>query len=207
MLTPDSPGRDQRPTPICLEFTNTMRWHASERPDETIRSYADLVAWARAAGVASDRSARHFLSRAKEHTADADLALTRAISLREAIYRIFLALMNDTPAQRTDLDELNGAISRLTGGVRLVQTREEFAWEWRVDDDALDSFLWPIALSAVELLLSEDRRWVGQCADDRGCGWLFLDTSKNHSRRWCDMNDCGNRAKQRRLHERRQRTA
>jgi len=207
MLTPDSPGRDQHPKPICLEFTNTMRWHASERPDETIRSYADLVAWARAAGVASDRSARRLLSRAKKHPADADLALARAISLREAIYRIFVALMNDTLAQRTDLDELNGAISRLTGGVRLVQAREGFAWEWRVDDDALDSFLWPIALSAVELLLSEDRHWVGQCADDRGCGWLFLDTSKNHSRRWCDMNDCGNRAKQRRLQERRHQRA
>jgi len=205
MLTSDSLGRDQRPKPICLEFTNTMRWHASVRPDETLRSYADLVAWARTAGLASDRSARRLLSRAKEHQADADLALTRAISLREAIYRIFLAEMNDTPAQGTDLDVLNGAISQLTDGVRLAQARGEFTWEWRVDKEALDSFLWPIALSAVELLLSEDRHWVGQCADDRGCGWLFLDTSKNHSRRWCDMNDCGNRAKQRRLQERRQR--
>jgi len=207
MLTPDFPGRDQRPKPICLEFTNTMRWHASERPDETLRSYADLVAWAQAAGVASVRLARHLLSQAKENTADADLALTRAISLREAIYRIFLALMNGKTTQATDLDELNGAISRLTGGVQLVRAREEFAWEWRVDEEALDSFLWPIALSAVELLLSEDRHWVGQCADDRGCGWLFLDTSKNHSRRWCDMNDCGNRAKQRRLQERRHQRA
>jgi predicted RNA-binding Zn ribbon-like protein len=205
MLTSDSLGRDQRPKPICLEFTNTMRWHASVRPDETLRSYADLLAWARTAGLASDRSARHLLSRAKGHQADADLALTRAISLREAIYRIFLAEMNDTPAQGTDLDVLNGAISQLTDGVRLAQARGEFTWEWRVDKEALDSFLWPIALSAVELLLSEDRHWVGQCADDRGCGWLFLDTSKNHSRRWCDMNDCGNRAKQRRLQERRQR--
>ena len=184
-----------------------MRWHASQRPDETLRSYADLVAWARAAGVASDRSARHLLGRAEHHPADADLALTRAISLREAIYRIFVALINERPARATDMDELNGTIRRLTGGVRLTQTRQGFAWEWSVERDALDSFLWPFALPAVELLLSEDRRWAGQCADDRECGWLFLDTSKNHSRRWCDMNDCGNRAKQRRMQQRRQRTA
>jgi len=207
MLPPEFPGQDQRPKPVCLEFTNTVRWHASQLPDETLRSYADLVAWARAAGVASRRLARYLLGRAEEHPADAALALTRAYSLREAIYRIFVALINERPARATDMDELNGTIRRLGGGVRLTQTRQGFAWEWSVERDALDSFLWPIALSAVELLLSEDRRWVGQCADDRGCGWLFLDTSKNHSRRWCDMNDCGNRAKQRRLKLRRQRTA
>jgi predicted RNA-binding Zn ribbon-like protein len=204
MLTLDSPGRDQRLKPVCVEFTNTMRWHASQRPDEMLRSYADLVAWARSARVASERSARHLLARAEDYPADADLALNRAISLREAIYRIFVALIKERPVQATDMDELNEAIRRLSTGVRLRHTRQGFSWEWSVDKDVLDSFLWPIALSAVEVLLSEDRRWVGQCADDRGCGWLFLDRSKNHSRRWCDMNDCGNRAKQRRLQQRRQ---
>jgi predicted RNA-binding Zn ribbon-like protein len=58
--------------------------------------------------------------------------------------------------------------------------------------------LWPILRSAAEVLTSEKRTRLGQCADDRGCGWLFLDTSKNRSRRWCDMEDCGNRAKARR---------
>jgi len=43
---------------------------------------------------------------------------------------------------------------------------------------------------------------VGQCADEQGCGWLFVDTSKNRRRRWCDINDCGNRAKQRRYQQR-----
>ena len=58
--------------------------------------------------------------------------------------------------------------------------------------------LWPIVESAAELLTSERRSRIGQCADDRGCGWLFLDATKNRSRRWCAMGDCGNRAKARR---------
>jgi predicted RNA-binding Zn ribbon-like protein len=67
--------------------------------------------------------------------------------------------------------------------------------------------LWPVARSAADLLTSaEELARVGQCADDRGCGWLFFDTSRNHSRRWCAMKDCGNRAKARR-HYRRQRKA
>ena len=58
--------------------------------------------------------------------------------------------------------------------------------------------LWPVVQSAVDLMTSPELDRVGQCADDRGCGWLFVDTTKNRSRRWCDMRDCGNRAKARR---------
>lgn len=58
------------------------------------------------------------------------------------------------------------------------------------------------ALAAAEFLVSNDQGLVGQRADDRGCGWLFLDTSKNHSRRWCDSGDCVNRARRRRFQER-----
>ena len=61
---------------------------------------------------------------------------------------------------------------------------------------------WPIAHSAVDLLTSEDIDRVGQCGDDRGCGWLFFDTNRNHSRRWCRMEDCGNRAKAHRHYHR-----
>ena len=69
------------------------------------------------------------------------------------------------------------------------------AWSWEVDKDALDWPLYPIARSAATLLTSPERARVGECADDRGCGYLFLDTSRNRSRRWCSMEDCGNRAK------------
>jgi len=81
----------------------------------------------------------------------------------------------------------------MTRGAHIAKTAHGFAWNWDVDADALDAPVCPIALSAAELLISEERQRIGQCADDRGCGWLFLDTSKNHSRRWCDINDCGNR--------------
>jgi len=62
--------------------------------------------------------------------------------------------------------------------------------------------LWPILRSGADLLASEDRERVGQCADDRGCGWLFFDASRNRSRRWCNMEDCGNRAKAKRHYAR-----
>jgi len=82
-------------------------------------------------------------------------------------------------------------------------TRQGDGFHWALARDvALDRPLWPIARSAVELLTSDDEvRLVRECASAT-CEWLFVDRTRNHSRRWCDMNDCGNRAKQKRLRER-----
>jgi predicted RNA-binding Zn ribbon-like protein len=75
---------------------------------------------------------------------------------------------------------------------------EEFDWEWEFDESDPEQALAPIACSAAELLASSDLlHHLRRCEGDN-CGWLFLDSSRNHSRRWCDMRDCGNRAKVRR---------
>jgi predicted RNA-binding Zn ribbon-like protein len=73
-----------------------------------------------------------------------------------------------------------------------------FTWQWAGSPQALDRMLWDVARSSIDLLTSDDLPRVGQCADERGCGWLFLDMSRNHSRQWCNMGGCGNRAKARR---------
>jgi predicted RNA-binding Zn ribbon-like protein len=75
-------------------------------------------------------------------------------------------------------------------------------WSWIAQDDVLDRMLWPVIRSAADLLTSQDLWSVKICASD-SCNWLFLDTSKNQSRRWCDMKSCGNRAKVHRHYERR----
>lgn len=205
MFDSDFGGMDEGARPVSLEFTNTMRWHASQHPEETLHSYDDLVAWMRKAGLTTDRQAHRFLSGAQADPRAADQALDQARRLREAIYAIFTAVIEHSRVNPKDLGELNKVIMKLEEGARIESSKSGFIWTWNTDGDELDSFLGHIALSAASLLLSDQHRWVGQCADDRGCGWLFLDTSKNHSRRWCDMNDCGNRAKQRRLKERQRR--
>ena len=202
MLKPEVIDSDQESSRLCLEFANTMRWHASEHPEETLRSYADLATWAQKVGLVSSHEAQKLLRAAAGQPAEASRALQRATALREAIYRIFVALIHEKSPAEADLAELNNMLAKMTRGAHIAKTAQGFAWNWDVDADALDAPVCPIALSAAELLISEERRRVGQCADDRGCGWLFLDTSKNHSRRWCDINDCGNRAKQRRHYAR-----
>jgi len=95
---------------------------------------------------------------------------------------------------------LHEALSRL----EIRPSEDRFEWAWVLDANDLDRMLWPIVRSAAELLTSGDLRKVRQCARE-GCDWLFVDASKNHSRRWCSMNMCGSRVKARRYYQRKAR--
>lgn len=180
---------------LCLDFANTAKWHASSVPVEELTSYPVLLEWARGEGIVSPEEAQGLLLEAARHPQKAQAALEQAIALREAIYRIFSALVHDRPAPPEDLAFLNGVLAEKLDGLWVVGGASGFGWGWRADPRSLDWFLGPIARSAAELLTSPALARVGQCADDRGCGWLFLDLTKNHSRRWCSMESCGNRAK------------
>lgn len=191
---------------VCLDFANTVRWHASEQPEEKLRTYADLVNWARGQGLVKPNEAKALIEMAGQQPGDAAESLQHALNLREAIYRVFTAQIHGLHPAGNDLDQINAAVSESLANSQVFATSDGFQWGWKWDDPDLDQMLGPIALAAANLLTSEELLpRVGQCADDRGCGWLFLDRSKNRSRQWCDINDCGNRAKQKRHYERTQR--
>lgn len=185
-----------------LDFANTADWHASDHPVESLTSYSELVAWSQGAGILTEDQMQRLLEGAARRPFDADAVLERAIALREAIYSIFSANSHGHPPQTADLAVFNGELARALSQSRIALATEGFAWVWTIDDgDALDQMLLPIVHDAADLLTSKELGRVGQCADDR-CGWLFLDTSRNRSRRWCSMEDCGNRAKARRHYQR-----
>jgi len=120
--------------------------------------------------------------------------LRRARDLREAVFRIFAR----PGTEGGDLDLLADEAARAAAERRLAATADGYAYTWP-ESDRLEQPLWPVALAAAELLTSaEERSRVKECAADN-CNWLFLDMSRNRSRRWCDMKVCGNRAKARRF--------
>lgn len=186
---------------LSLAFANTADWHASDHPVEFLTSYSDLVAWSQHVGILTDHQAQRLLKKAAHRPEDATAVLERAIVLREAIYRIFSAISHGRPPQAADLATFNAELSRALAQSQIVSTTEGFAWDWAGTEGALDGMLWPVVHDAAGLLISEELDRVGQCADDR-CGWLFLDASRNRSRRWCSMEGCGNRAKVRRHYKR-----
>lgn len=186
---------------LCLDFADTAHWHASDQPTETLNDYADLVAWSQSVGLLTEGETRNLLDAAARHPADATATYERAIDLREAIYRTFSAVAANRLPAEADLDLINAALTEALAHLRVAVSGDGLTWEWTDAGGALDRMLWPVASSAADLLTSEELDRVGECADDRGCGWLFIDMSKNRSRQWCGYS-CANRAKAQRHYAR-----
>jgi predicted RNA-binding Zn ribbon-like protein len=186
---------------LCLDFANTVDWRLSQRPGDLLSSYADLVAWGRHAGILSGAQARILLKEARTSPAIAAAVFKQAIALRELVYRIFSRIAQGDMPAGADVDELNSALSDSMSRMRLVPTRHSFEWGWEENGARLERPLWYIVQSAATLLTIGKLDRVRQCNDEH-CGWLFFDVSKNGSRRWCSMEDCGNRAKARRHYRR-----
>ena len=185
---------------LCLDFANTVGNHKAAVPSEHLADYADWVAWSLHAEVLTLNQARRLIAESRRHPGEAEQAFKRATYLREAIYRIFAAVTENTPPKSADLDRLNESLARGLVHARIVPSQEGFRWDW-TDENALDRMEWMVARSAADLLTAGNLNRVRQCGDAE-CGWLFVDTTRNRSRRWCDMNDCGNRAKARRHYQR-----
>jgi len=196
----------------ALDFANTVGSHSSEHPNDYLRTYEDLLIWCARAGVLTAEQARTLRRRAGEEPAGAALALKKAGRLRESIYRLFMALARGEPAPRAELERFNSFLEGAFGHARIVYRGEAPGagqaypgGAFGLDFDPagrLDGMLAVIAWSAIELLRSSDIGRVKTCGNDT-CGWLFVDRSKNRSRRWCEMSDCGNNEKARRFVARR----
>jgi predicted RNA-binding Zn ribbon-like protein len=185
---------------LCLDFANTVGWHASDSPEESLNKYADLIEWSADRGIISSDAKDALLRKSEEKPIEAQAVLEKAREIRENIYQILSDTAHGNPIRLTDLKGFNRALASMLSHSRLAPYEKGLRWDWDSRPDKLDSVIWPVVKSAVDLMTSEAIKRVGQCADEKGCGWLFWDSSRNRSRRWCDMSDCGNRAKVRRFY-------
>ncbi len=186
---------------LALDFCNTVGGKRGSVTREHLVSYLEFAAWSFQAGLLTRPQAEACLERAKKKPAEAADALARAIDLREALFRIFAARIEKKAPSRADLVLLNSELARSLGRMQLAPPTEGdacCAWCWAPVEGAMDHALGPIAHSAAKLLTNGTHLSRVEICHGDTCGWLFMDSSKNHSRRWCDMRDCGNRAKIRR---------
>lgn len=191
---------------LCLDFCNTVGGTREGTAKENLHSYSHFVAWCQQAGIMAKPQREDLVRKAEQNPQTASVVLGRALELREAIYRIFFDLSRHKEAAQGDLDLLNHELSLGLNRLRITPQPDGngFGWKWAMDDPDLECPLGPLAHSAANLLIEHDCcHKVRQCRGGN-CGWLFIDSSKNHSRCWCDMRDCGNLAKVRR-HRQKQR--
>lgn len=187
----------------ALDLANTVsRRDDLARRREHLASYADLISFAVQDRIVSPKEATELRTWASKHAKEAERSLRIAIDLREALYRVFVAIAGQKAAPEADLALINEAALQSLQNRRLTRVNGGYQWQWEsTGKNALDRILWPIALAATELLTSDELKRVRWC-EAPDCEWLFLDNSRNRSRRWCDMTSCGNRAKARRHYER-----
>lgn len=187
---------------ISLDFVNS-EGGTRNGPPEWIATYGDLLAWSVHAGAIEADLADRLGKRAADAPEEAARIAERAVRLREALYRVFVAAMDGEEPAGEDLaivdEELGAALSHL----RIAPAgAPDGPWRWRFEgEEQLGRVLWPLVRDAADLLVSDELARLGECSGE-DCAWLFVDQSRNHSRRWCDMAVCGNRSKARRYYER-----
>jgi predicted RNA-binding Zn ribbon-like protein len=179
----------------ALDFVNTVRDWTVPGPHEYLGGFGDAVRFGRTAG---------FLSRAEAaqlRPSSAQAELSRLRGLRRSLQRIFRASVIGRAAEKGDLARLNRTAIEAARASRLVASaRAPVTKSIAVEDAGASVLRLRIAEAAVALLLSDAMTRVKACP---GCGWFFLDVSKNQSRRWCSMAECGARAKARRYYRKR----
>ena len=128
--------------------------------------------------------------------------LSRAVALREAVHQVLTAAIAGEPQDESALSTLNRELSEALSRLRVAPAAGDayYVWAWARggEEDVggappLERPLWPVARSAAELLTSSPMLSRVKVCGGEGCGWMFLDESRNASRRWCDSRDCGNR--------------
>ena len=186
---------------LALDFANTIDARRTDNPIELLRAWDNLVVWSARTGAIKPATVRRLIREGALRPEEATAVLRRARFVREATFAVFEAVAKGRTAPREPFTVLNDAMT-LLGRRRLATASSGFDWEWHHPDGALDVMLPPVIAAAADLLRTPSMcERVRVCASVDRCAWLFLDTSRNGSRRWCDMTVCGNRAKAKRHYE------
>jgi predicted RNA-binding Zn ribbon-like protein len=178
---------------LCLDFANTLAWRGSAK-DESLREFADLLRWCESS-KALPANAIEGLARWCAKDAPAAAAVFHdAIQIRETIFRVFIALSSGTVPAVADLRMISRALEDAPARTNLVPMDDAFGWRIETRPVSAPWMLAAVVWSAADLIIAANRVRIRHCANDK-CLWLFIDDSKNQSRRWCSMQACGNRAK------------
>lgn len=180
----------------ALDFVNTLDWRFRDTgSEELLSSYNDLLRFAAQTAILGPKQIRQIVRSATQ--ADSADALVAARDLREAAAEIFYAAVDSRTPPASQIKIVEHFHHQARDRQRLVWSRSCLEWEWPPSEVSPDLPVWILAIGATRLLLSADMHRLRAC-EKPDCRWLFLDTSKNHTRRWCDMKICGNRIKARR---------
>jgi predicted RNA-binding Zn ribbon-like protein len=195
---------------LCLDFVNSVggRKELEDKPypenivvKDKLENFNDLISWGKEIGIITEAERKYLFNLISSEKKQTELTFKKAVELRESLFKIIYDIINNKKPDEKLIQVLNREYSSANENRKLVYINNKIERQFSKNPIKPGYLIWMITESAVNLLSSDFVSRVKICAGD-DCGWLFLDTSKNKSRQWCDMKDCGNVAKVRRFRER-----
>ena len=181
----------------ALDLVNTLDWRFRESgPEELLEDYGDVVRFTEQTGLVSTADARKLLRNVPEGKAAKVVQAVR--EMREAAAEALYAVVDGRSPSASAVRQLQSFWAEAGEQRELRWDGEKLQWSFPPSSSLPELPLWVLSLSTAELMTSEQMRFLRECGNAE-CRWLFVDTSKNHTRRWCDMKICGNRMKARRF--------
>jgi len=185
---------------VALDLVNTLDNRFSQTgPEELLAGYGDLLRFASQSGLLTQHQANKLKRLASE--AERAEVLRGVKELREALAAIAYAQLDGKRLPASALVTLEDHFKQASFHRHLSAGQLRPVWSWRGLECQVVAPLWLLAQATEDFLLSEQSSQLRCCASET-CRWLFLDASKNQTRRWCDMKVCGNRMKARRFYAR-----
>ena len=166
-----------------LDLVNTVSWPGQDRQHDWLDAPGNVVAWLEAVGLPAPNTVQVS-------------ELDEVHQIRGAITAILTPVCNEEMPSPGDIEVFNRHLKRMQGQRRLDPA--ELTWSW-MSPERLRDFFNPVVLDAADLVTGQRRERLKSCP---GCGWVFEDQTRNGRRRWCDMTDCGSRAKARSYYHR-----
>lgn len=181
---------------LCLDFINTVSDRTIDNPEEYLTSYDVILKWTDRVGALPAEDIEQLRKKYLSSSEEEGQLLKRFIEVREVLFMLFTAIIHRQGMTGKIQNEFNEVLAQTLSRLRVaVDSTHGPSYYW--DGDDLEKPLYPVIKSAYDLLLSGKLNRVKECG---ACGWVFLDKSKNNSRRWCDMQACGSAAKARRYY-------
>jgi predicted RNA-binding Zn ribbon-like protein len=185
---------------VCLDFANTTEQLRSATPEDWLASYEVLLAWSRARGTLGVDAVERLARKAAHQPAAVRAVFAQALAVRTEIRALAAALVDGKSAPKI-LRRLNVWLEGLPPQPAIKVLAKDGRGRFELGGDRLDEPLWPILWSLTSLLTSDEITRVRRCAG-HGCGYYFVDSTLNRSRRFCSTEGCGNRMRARRHYER-----
>src|SRR5579863_3747476 len=187
---------------LALDFANTESGRGHFSHQDHLQRPSDVADWLDHAKAVAPAQAAWLREAAQQREDLGATLLSRARALRRDIHAVAASIARKQPPDEAAMRRLNAFHGACLACGALHPAGSAFHWAWDIETRPIEAALAPVTMSAISILTGLDLARVKECGGEH-CGWLFYDRSKNNSRRWCEMEICGNRAKQRRLRSKR----